>query len=299
MVDNKPKVLVVVGPTASGKTGLAIELAKQFNGEVISADSRQVYKGLDIGTAKVTTEEMRGVPHHLLDIADPKDIYNAADFKRDAELVVADILKRGKLPIVAGGTFFYIDSLLSKIALPEVEPNPALRASLEEKSTAELMTLLESLDSQHASTIDNQNQRRLIRAIEVATKLGKVPIIESTELPYNSLTIGLTVDMENHSEVIKQRLIDRLDTGMLAEVEKLLAEGVSHERLSDLGLEYRYASQYLQQIIDYDTMVKEITTKSRQYAKRQLTWLKRDESIHWFNRKDEEIYGVVEDFLRK
>ncbi len=127
---SKPKIVVVVGPTASGKTGLAIELAKKFDGEVVSADSRQVYRGMDIGTAKVTEEEMDGIPHHLLDVADPTDVYTAADFKRDAEAAVAGILARGKLPIVAGGTFFYIDTLLGRVRLPEVMPDEALRAEL-------------------------------------------------------------------------------------------------------------------------------------------------------------------------
>jgi len=132
----KSKIIVIVGPTASGKTGLAIELAKKFDGEVISADSRQVYRGLDIGSAKVTPKETDGVPHHLLDVADPKEVYTAADFKRDALLAIDDIIARGKLPIICGGTFFYIDALLGKTSLPDVEPDEELRAELEEKRAA-------------------------------------------------------------------------------------------------------------------------------------------------------------------
>lgn len=294
---SKPKILVIVGPTASGKTGLAIELAKRFNGEVISADSRQVYRGLDIGSAKVTKEEMDGVPHHLLDVADPKDVYNAADFKRDAKIAVDDILFRGKLPIICGGTFFYIDALLEKISLPEVEPDLELRAELEEKSAAELLDILEKLDPDRAAAVEKQNPRRLIRAIEIARSLGHVPETEVRECPYEVLTIGLNVNMDTHGEVLKARIIERLDAGMKEEVERLLAEGVTHERLEKFGLEYRYLSRYLRGLLPFDQMVEELTVKSRQFAKRQMTWLKRDQEIKWFHRQDQEITDEVNAFL--
>ncbi|MEX2341145.1 MAG: tRNA (adenosine(37)-N6)-dimethylallyltransferase MiaA [Candidatus Paceibacterota bacterium] len=296
-LNTKPKILVVVGPTASGKTGLSIELAKQFDGEVISADSRQVYRGMDIGSAKVTPEEMQGIPHHLLDIADPKEAYNASDFKRDAEVAVTDILSRGKLPIVCGGTFFYVDTLLGKFSLPEVEPNEELRAELEEKSAAELLTILKELDPKRANSIEPRNPRRLIRAIEVAKKLGHVPEPKEVESPYEAFTIGLTVDIESHAEIIRKRLFERLDAGMIGEVERLLAEGVTHERLESFGLEYRYVSRYLRGEIDYETMINEIVTKSRQFAKRQITWLKRDQSINWFDKDDSHLFDQVKQFL--
>ena len=295
---SKPKILVIVGPTASGKTGLAIELAKQFNGEVVSADSRQVYRGLDIGSAKVTKEEMDGVPHHLLDLTDPKDVYNAADFKRDATKVIEDILARGKLPIICGGTFFYIDALLEKVSLPEVEPDLELRAELEEKGAPELLDILEKLDPDRAAAVEKQNPRRLIRAIEIARSLGHVPETEIKECPYEVLTIGLNVDMETHGEVLRSRIMERLDAGMTEEVERLLAEGVTHERLEKFGLEYRYLSRYLRGLLPFDEMVDELTTKSRQFAKRQLTWLKRDISILWFNRNDPTISAIVSAFLK-
>lgn len=294
---SKPKILVIVGPTASGKTGLAIELAKRFNGEVISADSRQVYRGLDIGSAKVTKEEMDGVPHHLLDVADPKDVYNAADFKRDAKIAVDDILSRSKLPIICGGTFFYIDALLEKISLPEVEPDLELRAELEEKGAAELLEILEKLDPDRAAAVEKQNPRRLIRAIEIARSLGHVPETEVRECPYEVLTIGLIVDMETHGEVLKGRILERLNAGMKEEVERLLNEGVTHERLEKFGLEYRYLSRYLRGLLTFDQMVEELTVKSRQFAKRQMTWLKRDQEIKWFNRQDQEITDEVNAFL--
>lgn len=294
----KPKVIVIVGPTASGKTGLAIEIAKRFAGEVISADSRQVYRGMDIGSAKVTKEEMQGISHHLLDVVDPTEVYTAADFKQDGEKALNDILGRNKLPIIAGGTFFYIDSLLGKVALPEVEPNPELRARLEKKSAADLFMQLQNLDPERAVNIDPENKRRLIRAIEIADKLGQVPALQTKDMSYDVLTIGLNADMTTHGEVIKQRLVERLDKGMIAEVENLLAKGVTHERLEDFGLEYRYVSYYLQGKLSYDQMVEELAIKIRQFAKRQMTWLKRDESIHWFEKDDQEVFVLVDHFLK-
>lgn len=294
---SKPKIIVIVGPTASGKTGLAIELAKRFNGEVVSADSRQVYRGLDIGSAKVTKEEMGGVPHHLLDIADPKEAYTAADFKRDAKIAVDDILARGKLPIICGGTFFYIDALLEKVSLPEVEPDAELRAELQEKSAAELIGILEKLDPERAKSVEKENPRRLIRAIEIARSLGYVPEPEIRECPYDVLAIGLIVDMETHGEVLKARILERLNAGMKEEVERLLNEGVTHERLEKFGLEYRYLSRYLRGLLPFDAMVEELTVKSRQFAKRQMTWLKRDPEIKWFNRHDQKISNEVNAFL--
>lgn len=295
---NKPKMIIVVGPTASGKTGLAIELAQRFNGEVVSADSRQVYRGLDIGSAKVTEGEMDGVPHHLLDVADPMDVYTAADWKRDAAAAIGGILKRGRLPIIAGGTFFYIDALLNRVTLPEVPPNQALRTELETKNAAELVAILEELDPERAATVERDNPRRLIRAIEIAKALGRVPPPVAADSPYDTLLIGLTVDMQTHGEVIRKRLTDRFEAGMVDEVEGLLNQGVTHERLENLGLEYRYVSRYLRGLMSYEAMVDELATKSRQFARRQMTWLKRDRSIHWFQRHDPTIVIAVEQFLQ-
>ncbi|OGG85722.1 tRNA (adenosine(37)-N6)-dimethylallyltransferase MiaA [Candidatus Kaiserbacteria bacterium RIFOXYB1_FULL_46_14] len=293
----KPKIVVVVGPTASGKTGMAVELAKRFNGEVVSADSRQVYRGMDIGTAKVTTEEMQGIPHHLLDVASPTEVYTASDFARDAKIVINDIISRGRLPIVAGGTFFYIDTLLGKVTVPEVPPDQVLRATLEEKSAADLLSILESLDPDRAASIEPENQRRLVRAIEIATYLGKVPPQSPSDCPYDVLTIGLLINIETHGEIVKQRIIERLNTGMADEVRTLLESGVTHERLESFGLEYRYLSRYLRGLLDYDSMVEELSVKTRQFAKRQMTWLKRDKTIQWFLKDDPEIFDVMKRFL--
>lgn len=296
-MENKPKILVIVGPTASGKTSLSIELAKEFNGEVISADSRQVYKGLDIGSAKVTAEEMDGVPHHLIDIADPNDTYNASDFKRDAEEAISDILSRGKLTIICGGTFFYIDALLNKVSLPEVAPDEILRAELEDKSAAELLNILQKLDPVRAGSIEKDNKRRLVRAIEIATTLGTVPPPQTVDSPFDVLTVSLEVDMKTHGDILKARIQERLQIGMVEEVESLIKAGITHEKLDSFGLEYRYISRYLQGLLKYEDMIEELTIKSRQFAKRQMTWLKRDQTIKWFERGDKHIVHVVKDYL--
>ncbi|MFM2339724.1 MAG: hypothetical protein RLZZ360_360 [Candidatus Parcubacteria bacterium] len=295
---DKQPLIIIVGPTASGKTSLSIKIAKAFQGEVISADSRQVYRGMDLGTGKVTEAEMQGVPHHLIDITDPETVYNASDFVRDAKAAITDIATRQYLPIIAGGTFFYIDSLLGRISLPQVPPNEPLREELLSLDTDTLLTRLEALDTVRASTIDRDNPHRLIRAIEIATALGSVPTPTVTDTPYRPLTLGISIDKETLHHNIHVRLLERLEAGMVAEVEGLLASGVAHERLESLGLEYRYISRFLRGLIDHDTMVTELETKIRQFAKRQYTWLKRDISIVWVDPKDfDNITTHIESFL--
>jgi len=292
------KVLTIVGPTASGKTSLSIQLAQKFNGEIISADSRQVYRELNLGTGKITTEEMLGVPHHLLDVADPRDTYTVADFVRDGRTTVSDIISRNKLPIIVGGTFFYIDALLGKISTPEVEPNEELREQLELLNNTELLTLLKEKDPVRAETIDTENRRRLIRALEIIDTIGVVPEIQSEEI-YSSLTIGIKISKEELKQNIYERLEKRLDAGMIEEVIDLHKNGIPHERLYELGIEYRYIAEYLQKRISKDEMCTLIETKSWQYAKRQMTWLKRDQSIRWFEVGDiEGIEEEVKEYLK-
>ena len=292
-----PKILVIVGPTASGKTSLSIELAKKFGGEVISADSRQVYTELDIGTGKVTQEEMQGIPHHLLDVAKPNEVYTAHDYVRDGQRAISDILSRGKLPIIVGGTFFYVDALLGDVSTPEVSPNPELRTELEKLPTEELFLKLQKQDPERALTIDQNNRRRLIRAIEIASAIEVVPKTQSVEL-YNPLKIGISIEKEELVKNIHTRLIERLDAGMIDEVVNLHKNGLSYERMTELGIEYAYISQYLQNIITENEMRALIETKSWQYAKRQMTWLKRDGDIQWFEREEsEKIEEIVKAFL--
>lgn len=276
----KPKILVVLGPTASGKSDLAVSLAKKLSGEVISADSRQVYTGLNIGSGKITKREMRGIPHYLLDVKDPKKIFTVSDFKRLAEKAIKEILKKGKLPIVCGGTGFYIDALVKNITLPEVPPNSKLRKSLEKFSTEELFQKLKKLDTRRAKEIDSKNRVRLVRAIEIAEALGNIPKVKEAT-PFDTTYIGILWKDEDLRARINQRLQKRLKQGMIKEVTNLHNKGLSWKRLEDLGLEYRYIAEYLQKKITREEMITLLQNKIWQYAKRQMTWFKRNKKIMW------------------
>lgn len=295
---DKPSVVAIVGPTASGKTALSISVAKMFAGEIISADSRQVYRGLDLGTGKVTTEEMEGIRHHLLDVVDPMDVYTASDFKRDANVAIADIIKRNKLPIVAGGTFFYLDLLRNKINPAPVPPNENFREALSGHTTDYLYQQLSVLDSHRANTIDPHNRQRLIRALEIIDSLGFVPPTTNTEASHHWLIIGLHIQTTELRRRIHDRLLSRLNKGMIDEAKDLNANGVTFERMEELGMEYRYLAEYLQGKLTYDEMITSIETKSYQFAKRQMTWLKRDKDIEWYANEDHAmIFSRVRHFL--
>jgi tRNA dimethylallyltransferase len=296
---SRPKVVVIVGPTASGKTSLSIELALKFRGEIISADSRQVYRGLDLGSGKVTSEEMRGTPHHMLDVADPDTVYTVSDYVREGRAVLEGILGRNNLPIIVGGSFFYVDALIGKVTLPEVEPNPALRSTLEEKSTTELYTLLQTADPERAVSVDKDNRRRLIRALEINAELGAVPLPTADPL-FDTYTLGIEIPKETLHQNIHMRLIERLRNGMVEEVKQLHDGGLSFDRLDALGLEYRYISHYLEGKLGYEEMVTTLETKIRQFAKRQMTWLKRDPNIVWVDKNaTEEILEGMKNFLNR
>jgi len=288
----KQKILIIVGPTASGKTTLSIEIAKRFNGEVISADSRQVYRGLDIGTGKVTTREMQGIPHHLLDVASPKRVFTADDFVTRAHRTIADITARGKLPIIAGGTGFYIDALVGRITLPDVPPDPALRKKLADKSAAQLFALLQQKDPARATTMDTPSERnnklRLIRALEIASANRKVAQVRLVQLhksdlcsTYDVLWIGINPSLKVLEQNITVRLSQRLKAGMVAEARALHAAGLSYKRMQELGLEYRSLARYLQGKISHTEMEAELNRDIRRYAKKQLAYWKRNADIHW------------------
>lgn len=278
---NKPKIIVIVGPTASGKSSLAVLLAKKFNGEIISADSRQVYKGLDIGTGKVTKKEMAGIPHHLLNVANPAKQFNVEDFKKLGEIAIADIVKRGKIPIIVGGTGFYIEALIHNVILPEVKPDPKLREKLGELSVEQLFKMLRKIDPLRAKTIDPKNSHRLIRAIEIAKTLGKVPPIKKSK-PFDTFFIGIQIDPEILKERINERLLARTKQGMVTEAKKLHAKGLSWKRMNGLGLEYRYLALHLQGKLSKQEMIEKLKTEIWHYAKRQMTWFKKDKEIVWF-----------------
>lgn len=293
---SKPKIVVVVGPTASGKSDLAVGLARAWGGEIISADSRQVYRGMNIGTGKVTKPEMRGIPHHLLDVASPNTSYTVAHFKDDAEKALAKILKKGKLPIVCGGTGFYISALVDDFTLPDVPPNKALRRHLEKKSAHQLFALLKRIDPRRAKQVDAKNPYRLIRAIEIAQALGKVPVVKKRR-PYDTLFIGILLPKELLRARIHKRLKKRMSMGMLKEVKTLHQNGVSWKRMEELGLEYRFCTRYLRDIIDKKTMLAELETAINQYAKRQMTWFKKEKNICWIRPDIKEADRLVQKFL--
>jgi tRNA dimethylallyltransferase len=295
----KPKLLVIVGPNAVGKSDLAVKLAKKCDGEVISADSRQVYRDLNIGSGKITKEEMQGVPHHLLDVADPKDTFTVADFKKLGEKDIANIVGRKKLPIIVGGTGFYIQALVDNIALPEVPPNEKLREILKDQSTEELYSELIKRDPKRSRTIDKSNKRRLIRAIEIAHATGTVPPPSKECCKYNTLFIGLDVSDEALKRKIHIRLFARI-MGIVTEVDRLHDTKLTWKRLEELGLEYRYTAEYLQGKISEKEMTDKIEMESWHYAKRQRTWFKRDKRIKWFDPQNlSEIFRTVNAFLKK
>ncbi len=288
---NKPKVYVVCGPTSTGKSDYAVELALNppagGSGEVISADSRQVYRGMDLGTGKITKEDlpaqagMKGVPHHLLDIKDPNDDFSVEEFQRLCFEKIEDILSRGKVPIICGGTGFYIQSVTDNIIFQEIKKNEPLRKELEEKSIDELKEMLAEIPKEEGVKVDTENKRRLVRAIEIGKSLGKLTSIQRGPQNYDFEIIGINKCDEELKARIATRLEKRLEMGMIEEVKRLHSEGVTFERLEGFGLEYKYIAQFLQGKITEDEMKEEIKIKSRQYAKRQRTWFKRDKNIKW------------------
>jgi len=278
----KQKLIVIVGPTASGKTGLSIKLAKKFSGEVISADSRQVYKGMDIGTGKVTKEEMDGVPHYLLDIASPKKRFDVIQYKKLADEAINKILGKNKIPFIVGGTGFYIRTVVDNTSIPEVKPDWKLRQKLEKKPIPELYNLLQKLDPRRAGSIDKNNPRRLIRAIEIVLKSKKpIPPLSENKPGFKALFLGVKKDQKELKKLIRKRLLKRLENGMIEEVENLHKDGVSWKQLEDFGLEYRFVAQYLQNKINYQEMVSLLQKEIEHYAKRQMTWFKKDKRIKW------------------
>ena len=294
----KSKIVVIVGPNASGKSEFGVKLAKKLNGEIISADSRQVYKGLNIGSGKITKKEMRGIPHHCLNIADPKKQFTALDFKKCAERAISNILSRGKTPIMVGGTGFYIDAALGRAKLGEAPPNPKLRKKLAKKSTAELLKMLKKLDPKRAKTVEQKNPRRLIRAIEIAPAKQKRrgidfagfastqprgPLGGREESKINKMAImwlGIRRQPEELKKRIRARLLRRLP-GIIREVKKLHNGGLSWKRLYDLGLEYRYVSLYLRYKLSHPQLTQQLTSQIWHYAKRQMTWFKKNKEIKW------------------
>ena len=292
-----PKVIAIVGTNASGKSGLSVRLAAQYGGEVISADSRQVFEGLDLGSGKITAEEMQSVPHHLLDICPPDAFFSMADFQRMAYAAADDILSRGKLPFLAGGTGLYVDSVVDGYVLSDVKPDLAYREHLETFSAPELYQMLEA--QMPGSGVDAHNRNRVMRRLE---KLHAGDPGHSQRQPrYRVLKLGVTWPRDILCKRIDERLERRMADGMLAEVQTLLDHGVSPAFLRKLGLEYRYLSAYLLGEIQTEaTMLDELSRAIKRFAKRQMTWFRRDPNIHWLAMDKDpfaEACGYIDAFL--
>lgn len=297
MSEKKPKILVILGPTSTGKSDLGVEIALHSSGEVVSADSRQVYKDLDIATGKITNDEMKGVPHHLLSFADPNFSFTVSDFKKLAEDVIADILERNKLPILVGGTGFYIEAIIDDVVYPEVPPNEAFRKELEKFETDDLFQRLKNINQEVAEKMDSKNRRRIIRALEIIKRKGVVPPLVKKE-KYNALQIGLDLPDEALKLAITERTKNRLKIGMVEEAEVLHRKGLTYKRMEQLGMEYRILSQFLQGQLNRDELEAKINMENWHYAKRQRTWFKKDQRIKWFNPKDQkDILQTIDEFL--
>ncbi|KKS75449.1 MAG: tRNA dimethylallyltransferase [Candidatus Azambacteria bacterium GW2011_GWA2_42_9] len=289
------KVIVIVGPTASGKSALAIYLAKKLGAEIISADSRQVYRGMDIGTGKVTKTEQKQIKHWLIDIVSPKTNFSAAQFKKLADKKIEDILKLGKLPIIVGGTGFWIKAVIDNVEFPKVKPDWKLRKKLDRKSADALFTMLQNLDLDRAAEIDQFNKVRLIRAIEIAKTLGKVPKMKMGS-KYNTLQLGVSWPKEILSQRIKIRLDKRFKQGMIKEVAQLHNQGISWQRLDNFGLEYRWIARYLRGKMPLKEMKEKLFQEIKNYAKRQMTWFNKDKRICW-QVGENEVEKLIKKFL--
>lgn len=347
--NNQTKIIVIIGPTASGKSDLGIKLALRLSSgqakklydisgaEIISADSRQVYKGMDIGTGKVARDATLHVPnakfknptpfgrgllnkiewqngklksknfysggirHHLIDVANPKKQFTVNDFKRLGEKAIKEITAKDKIPIIIGGTGFYIDILLDRITTAEVPPNKKMRAKLEKQSAEHLFRILSVIDPNYSKIIDRHNKRRLIRAIEIVKTTGKPMLKIATDNKYEILWLGIYPEKEKLVQNIKKRLDARLKQGMIEEVENLhnlpTGGGLSWKRLDDLGLEYRWISRYLRNRISEEEMKNNLLRDIIKYSKRQMVWFKKNKEIRWImNRKEAE--KLLSFFLR-
>jgi len=296
MKAGKPKIIVVLGPTSSGKSELAIRLAKKFNGEIISADSRQVYQGLNLASGKISKKEMKGVPHHLLAVASPKKTFTVSRYQKLAERAIKSVLKKENLPIICGGSGLYIDALIYGYKLPAVPPNEKLRQKLAKQTKEELFNRLKKVDPRRAGNIDRFNKHRLVRALEIALALGKTPELKKHS-PYQILKIGIRLPMEKLKKQINRRIVSRIKKGMIKEIADLRTKGLSWKRIDNFGLECRYISRYLRGLLTRQEMAETLEKKHCQYVKRQLIWFKKHQDIKWIKNKTEAL-KLVRDFIK-
>ena len=278
---NKKPLLVILGGTASGKTALSIKIAKEFDGEIISTDSRQVYKYMDIATAKVTQTEAEGVPHYMIDIIDPSDEFTLADFVRRAKRHVQEIYRKNKLPILAGGTGLYIRAICENFDIPGVPPNPQLRAELDKEDSQKLHDKLREMDPEAAENIHPNNKRYVIRAIERAIQGKKSD--QKTQSDYNILKIGIEWNREKLYERINQRAAEQIEEGLINETKTLLAKGYDEKLPSMSSLGYPEMIKYIKGELTLDEALELLQKNTRNYAKRQLTWFRREPNVIWLN----------------
>ncbi len=292
--------IVVLGPTASGKTRLACELALNLGGEIISADSRQVYKHLDIGTGKDLLEyNIQGkiIPYHLIDICEPSEQFYLHDFMNACEKAFLEIRERNKLPVICGGTGLYLDSLRKDFSFTQVKENPALRKTLESFSKQELLKELDKFPAHLTAHADRDSTKRLVRAMEIASHMQQQPeaFVPAKKI-YNPFYIGIDVSYEERRQRITKRLLQRMDSGLIEETEQLHRSGLSHERLEFLGLEYKFTSLFIRGIITEEELFEQLLTAICQFSKRQMTWFRKMEKegvkILWVKR-DEPIETIL------
>ncbi|QSF42732.1 tRNA (adenosine(37)-N6)-dimethylallyltransferase MiaA [Paenibacillus tianjinensis] len=296
--ETKRKVLVLLGPTAVGKTRLSLELAAAYNAEIISGDSMQVYRGMDIGTAKITSAEMKGIPHHLIDIHDPEDAYSAAEFQEQGKRLIEEISARGKLPFIVGGTGLYIESLCYGFRFSEAVADEAFRseqdAFAEEHGAEALHARLAAVDPASAARLHPNDRRRIIRALEIhhQTKvtLSAAQADQKKESPYELCLIGLTMDRKILYKRIEDRIDQMLEQGLIQEVQGLLDKGYNRSLVSMQGLGYKEIAAYLAGELTYDEAVTLLKRDTRRFAKRQLSWFRHMKEIQWIEDFNEQNY---------
>lgn len=291
---NKPKVIVICGPTASGKTSLSIQLAQKINGEIISSDSMQIYKDMNIGTAKPDQQEMQGIKHYLLDFVEPNQRYSVAEYKKDAENAIEEILQKGKVPIVVGGTGLYVDSLIYGIEYPNIEFNENYRKELEQRAEKEGLEKLyeeaQKIDPQAMEKISHNDQKRILRVLEIYNATGKTKTeqeIESrkNEVKYDYKVFAINMDREKLYDRINKRVDIMIQKGLIEEVENLLKK-YNEFPTAMQGLGYKEVVEYLQGIVSKEEMIENIKRESRRYAKRQITWFKKNKQTIWIGPND-------------
>ena len=321
------KLIVILGPTASGKSDLGAQLAlrlssgqakKQFGihgAEIISADSRQVYKGLDIGSGKITPDTKnfsnfstgqakkkyifthKGIPHYCIDVASPRRKFTVSQYAKLAQKAIVSVQKRGRVPFLVGGSPLYIYAVTDGWVLPEVKPNMKLRKQLEKLNVEQLLKKLQKLDPERAKTIEQKNPRRLIRALEIVMTTKKpVAQLQKYPLPYPILFLGIKKSLQELKQRIKKRFLQMLKRSFLNEIKALRKHGLSWKRIEDFGLEYREGAQYLQEKISQQEMIEQVTRATEDFARRQMTWFKKDQRIHWIKSK-KEAESFIHQFL--